>query len=45
MGARGAKILMTLVCELRRRGRWKGEASICGGLARGDGVTVQVEND
>jgi acetyl-CoA C-acetyltransferase len=45
VGASGARILMTLVYELRRRGGGKGVASICGGLAQGDGVVVEVEND
>jgi len=43
VGASGARILMTLIYELRRRGRGIGVASICGGLAQGDGAVVQVE--
>ena len=42
VGASGARILMTLVYELRRRGGGIGVASICGGLAQGDGAVVQV---
>jgi len=45
VGASGARILMTLIYELRRRGGGKGVASICGGLAQGDGVVVDVEGD
>jgi acetyl-CoA C-acetyltransferase len=43
VGASGARILMTLIYELRRRGGGIGVASICGGLAQGDGAVVQVE--
>ncbi|WP_366922219.1 thiolase family protein [Metallumcola ferriviriculae] len=42
VGASGARILMTLVYELRRRGGGKGVAAICGGLAQGDAVAVEV---
>jgi acetyl-CoA C-acetyltransferase len=45
VGASGARILMTLIYELRRRGGGIGVASICGGLAQGDGAVVQVENE
>jgi len=31
--------------ELRRRGGGIGVASICGGLAQGDGAVVQVERE
>jgi acetyl-CoA C-acetyltransferase len=43
VGASGARILMTLIYELRRRGGGIGVASICGGLAQGVGAMVQVE--
>ena len=43
VGASGARILMTLIYELRRRGGGIGVASICGGLAQGEGAVVQVE--
>jgi acetyl-CoA C-acetyltransferase len=43
VGASGARILMTLIYELRRRGGGIGVAAICGGLAQGDGAVVQVE--
>jgi acetyl-CoA C-acetyltransferase len=45
VGASGARILMTLVYELRRRGGGIGVASICGGLAQGDGAVVKVGGD
>jgi acetyl-CoA C-acetyltransferase len=44
VGASGARILMTLIYELSRRGGGIGVASICGGLAQGDGAVVQVES-
>ena len=43
VGASGARILTTLIYELRRRGGGIGVASICGGLAQGEGAIVQVE--
>jgi len=43
VGASGARILMTLIYELRRRGGGMGVASICGGLAQGEGAIVQVD--
>ena len=43
VGASGVRILMTLIYELRRRKAGIGVASICGGLAQGDGAVVQVE--
>jgi acetyl-CoA C-acetyltransferase len=45
VGASGARILMTLIYELRRRGGGIGVASICGGLAQGDGAIVKVERE
>ncbi|MGM0652152.1 MAG: thiolase family protein, partial [Bacillota bacterium] len=36
VGASGARIVMTLAYELRRRGGGLGAAAICGGLAQGD---------
>ena len=42
VGASGARILLTLMYELRRRGGGKGVASICGGLAQGDAVLIEV---
>jgi len=42
VGASGARILMTLMYELRRRGGGLGAAGICGGLAQGDGAVIKV---
>jgi acetyl-CoA C-acetyltransferase len=42
IGASGARILMTLVHELRRRGGGLGCAAICSGGGQGDAVIVQV---
>jgi acetyl-CoA C-acetyltransferase len=43
VGASGARIIMTLMYELRRRGGGYGVAAICGGLGQGDGVLIKVE--
>lgn len=43
VGASGARILMTMIYELRRRGGGIGVASICGGLAQGEGAMIQVD--
>lgn len=43
IGASGARILMTLIYELRRRGGGLGLAAICSGAAQGDAVMVKVE--
>lgn len=43
IGASGARILMTLVYELRRRGGGIGVAAICSGAAQGDAIMVKVE--
>ena len=42
VGASGARILMTLMYELRRRGGGYGVAAICGGLSQGDAVMIKV---
>ncbi len=42
VGASGARILMTLMYELRRRGGGLGAAAICGGLAQGDAAVIEV---
>ena len=42
IGASGARILATLVHELRRRGGGLGCAAICSGGAQGDAVVVRV---
>ena len=43
VGASGARIIMTLMYELRRRGGGYGAAAICGGLSQGDAVLIKVE--
>lgn len=43
IGASGARILMTLVYELRRRGGGYGAAGICSGLAQGEATVVRVD--
>jgi acetyl-CoA C-acetyltransferase len=43
VGASGARILTTLVYELRRRGGGLGVCGICGGLAQGDAAVVRVD--
>ena len=42
IGASGARILMHLVFELRRRGGGYGAAGICSGMAQGEATIVQV---
>jgi acetyl-CoA C-acetyltransferase len=42
IGASGARILMTLLYELRRRGGGRGLAAICSGGGQGDAVLVEV---
>ncbi len=44
IGASGARILMTLIYELRRRGGGLGVAAICSGAAQGDAVLVRVDD-
>lgn len=43
IGASGARILMTLIYELRRRGGGYGIAAICSGAAQGDAVLIKVD--
>jgi acetyl-CoA C-acetyltransferase len=43
VGASGARIVMALVNELRRRGGGLGAASICGGGGQGDAVLIEVQ--
>jgi len=43
VGASGARILMTLMYELRRRGGGLGVCSICGGLAQSDCAVIRVD--
>lgn len=43
IGASGARIIMTLIYELRRRGGGQGVAAICSGAAQGDAVLIRVD--
>ncbi|MHB8170523.1 MAG: acetyl-CoA C-acetyltransferase [Thermincolia bacterium] len=43
IGASGTRILLNLICELRRRGGGLGIAAICSGAAQGDAMLVRVE--
>ena len=42
VGASGARITMTLMYELMRRGGGLGAAAICGGLSQGEVVLIRV---
>jgi acetyl-CoA C-acetyltransferase len=42
IGASGARLMLTLIHELRRRGGGIGMAAICSGTAQGDAVILQV---
>jgi acetyl-CoA C-acetyltransferase len=42
VGASGARLLMTLIYELRRRGGGIGACGICGGLAQGEAAVIKV---
>jgi len=42
IGATGARILMTLVYELRRRGERYGVAAICGAIGQADAIIVEA---
>lgn len=42
LGASGARIVMTLINGLRRRGGGRGVAAICGGFGQGDAIMVEV---
>lgn len=43
IGASGARILMTLLYELQRRGGGYGAATICSGMAQGEATIVHVD--
>lgn len=43
IGATGARIVMTLAYELRRRGGGLGVCGICSGAAQGDAMLIKVE--
>jgi len=42
LGASGARIVITLINGLRRRGGGIGAAAICGGFGQGDGILLEV---
>jgi acetyl-CoA C-acetyltransferase len=42
IGASGARVLMALIYELRRRGGGYGAAAICGGIGQSDALLVRV---
>jgi acetyl-CoA C-acetyltransferase len=42
LGASGARLVMTLINGLRRRGGGRGVAAICGGFGQGDAVLIEV---
>jgi len=44
VGASGARILLTAMYELRRRGGGVGAVGICGGLAQGDAAIIKVDD-
>jgi acetyl-CoA C-acetyltransferase len=44
VGASGARIVMTAIYELRRRGGGHAVTAICGGLAQGDAAVIQVDD-
>jgi acetyl-CoA C-acetyltransferase len=43
IGASGARILITLISELRRRGGGYGLATICSGAAQGEATVIRVD--
>ena len=43
IGASGARIILTMAHELRRRGGGYGLAAICSGLAQGDAIIIKVD--
>jgi acetyl-CoA C-acetyltransferase len=43
IGASGARLVLTLAHELRRRGGGYGLAAICSGLAQGDAIILKVD--
>jgi acetyl-CoA C-acetyltransferase len=42
IGMSGARVLLTLINELRRRGGGLGAAALCGGGGQGDAAIVRV---
>jgi acetyl-CoA C-acetyltransferase len=44
LGASGARVVMTLINGLRRRGGGVGAAAICGGFGQGDSILLEVRD-
>ena len=44
LGASGARLVMTLINGLRRRGGGLGVAAICGGYGQGDSILIEVRD-
>ena len=44
LGASGARVVMTLINGLRRRGGGLGAAAICGGYGQGDSILIEVRD-
>jgi acetyl-CoA C-acetyltransferase len=42
IGCSGARIVVSLIAELRRRGGGSGAAALCGGGGQGDAITLEV---
>lgn len=42
IGASGTRILMTLIFELKRRGKKNGVCAICSGMGQGDAIWLQI---
>jgi acetyl-CoA C-acetyltransferase len=42
LAASGARLIVTLIHELRRRGGGLGLAALCSGTAQGDAILLQV---
>ncbi|MFS0750266.1 acetyl-CoA C-acetyltransferase [Oceanobacillus sp. 1P07AA] len=45
IGASGARIILTLIHELKRRGGGKGIAAICSGSGQGDAILIEVPTE
>ena len=43
VGASGARLVGTLMYELRRRGGGRGLAAICSGGGQGDAIVIEVD--
>ena len=45
VGMSGARVVLTLALELRRRGGGVGAAALCGGGGQGDALILRVPNE